>query len=197
MMSMLRCTNMLSRMCSMLLSDPVSRLSTQITRWPRRSSSSHRCDPRNPAPPVTREVGMAEEDNPGSGATGTGFELERFEFVTGAGMHALVRVRGRWARPLDPAAGPPQLVADLRGRRQRFAPVDPREAQTFDPGAAEAWRGAYAVPAALLERRDVAYAIDGPGGLTGLPPPGEHARGAGGDATQARELERATAERDE
>src|SRR6516165_4204547 len=58
MMSVLRCTNALSRMCSMLASDPVSRLSTQITRWPRRSSSSHRCDPRKPAPPVTRLVGM-------------------------------------------------------------------------------------------------------------------------------------------
>ena len=27
-----------------------------MTRWPRRSSSSHRCDPRKPAPPVTRQV---------------------------------------------------------------------------------------------------------------------------------------------
>src|SRR5947199_8251704 len=45
-------------MCSMLASVPVSRLSTQMTRWPRRRSSSHRCDPRNPAPPVTRLVGM-------------------------------------------------------------------------------------------------------------------------------------------
>ena len=47
-----------SRMCSMLASEPVSRLSTQMTRCPRRSSSSHRCDPRNPAPPVTRQVAM-------------------------------------------------------------------------------------------------------------------------------------------
>ena len=43
----------------MFLSDPVSRLSTQMTRFPRRSSSSHRCEPRNPAPPVTRQVGIA------------------------------------------------------------------------------------------------------------------------------------------
>src|SRR5438270_11872987 len=43
-------------MCSMLCSEPVSRLSTQITRFPRASSSSHRCDPRKPAPPVTRQV---------------------------------------------------------------------------------------------------------------------------------------------
>src|SRR5947209_4941288 len=48
-------------MCSMLASVPVSRLSTQITRWPRRSSSSHRWEPRKPAPPVTREEGMAWE----------------------------------------------------------------------------------------------------------------------------------------
>src|SRR6185295_15071643 len=46
-------------MCSMLFSDPVSRLSTQMTRWPRRRSSSHRWDPKNPAPPVTRQVGMS------------------------------------------------------------------------------------------------------------------------------------------
>src|ERR1019366_9208443 len=45
-----------SRRCSMLASEPVSRLSTQMTRFPRASSSSHRCEPRNPAPPVTRQV---------------------------------------------------------------------------------------------------------------------------------------------
>src|SRR5580704_10629608 len=44
-----------SRMCSMFASEPVSKLSTQITLCPRASSSSHRCDPRKPAPPVTRQ----------------------------------------------------------------------------------------------------------------------------------------------
>src|SRR2546421_9711614 len=58
-MSRFRWTKSAARMCSMLASVPVSRLSTQMTRWPRRRSSSHRCDPRNPAPPVTRLVGMA------------------------------------------------------------------------------------------------------------------------------------------
>src|ERR1700734_156116 len=43
-------------MWAMFASDPVSRLSTQITRLPRASSSSHRCEPRKPAPPVTRQV---------------------------------------------------------------------------------------------------------------------------------------------
>src|ERR1700677_2387263 len=66
-----RCTNRSgSRMCSMFLSEPVSRLSTQITLLPRFSNSSHRCDPRNPAPPVTRQVdigagypaGMTQKD---------------------------------------------------------------------------------------------------------------------------------------
>src|SRR5436305_10519094 len=61
MMSMFRCTNASSRMCSMFRSDPVSRLSTQITRWPRCSSSSHRWEPRKPAPPVTRLVGIRRE----------------------------------------------------------------------------------------------------------------------------------------
>src|SRR5215213_7846115 len=59
MMSTLRWTNSGTRMCSMLFSEPVSRLSTQMTRCPRSSSASHKCDPRKPAPPVTREVGMA------------------------------------------------------------------------------------------------------------------------------------------
>src|ERR1700721_3050489 len=56
MMSMFRCVNSGGRMCSTLASDPVSRLSTQITRCPRASSSSHRCEPRKPAPPVTKQV---------------------------------------------------------------------------------------------------------------------------------------------
>ena len=37
----------------MLLTEPVTRLSTAITRSPRSSSARHRCEPRNPAPPVT------------------------------------------------------------------------------------------------------------------------------------------------
>src|SRR5271165_3547845 len=48
-----------SRMCSMFASEPVSRLSAQITRFPRARSSSHRCEPRKPAPPVTRQVDTA------------------------------------------------------------------------------------------------------------------------------------------
>src|SRR3954471_3225114 len=38
---------------------PVNRLSTHSTSWPACSSSSHRCEPRNPAPPVTRTFFMA------------------------------------------------------------------------------------------------------------------------------------------
>src|SRR5581483_11145817 len=59
MMSVFRWTKASVLMCSMLASEPVSRLSTQITRWPRASSSSHKWEPRNPAPPVTSEVGIA------------------------------------------------------------------------------------------------------------------------------------------
>src|SRR3954447_26610164 len=46
-------------MCARFSSDPVSRLSTQTTRWPFASRWSHRFEPRNPAPPVTRAVFMA------------------------------------------------------------------------------------------------------------------------------------------
>src|SRR5215217_6563454 len=58
-MSSLRNSNSGVRMCSMFFSEPVSRLSTQMTWCPRRRSSSHRCDPRKPAPPVTRQVPIA------------------------------------------------------------------------------------------------------------------------------------------
>src|SRR4051794_36169222 len=61
-MSACRKTKSGDRMCSMFRSDPVSRLSTQMTRWPRRRSSSHRCEPKNPAPPVTRQVDMSRLD---------------------------------------------------------------------------------------------------------------------------------------
>src|SRR4051794_1747912 len=69
-MSLCRNRNSGTRMCAMFLSDPVSRLSTQMTRWPRRRSSSHRCDPRNPAPPVTRQVAMNAQGTACGGATG-------------------------------------------------------------------------------------------------------------------------------
>src|SRR3982751_5750779 len=43
-------------MWAMFSSDPVSRLSRQITRCPSPSSRSQRWDPRKPAPPVTTQV---------------------------------------------------------------------------------------------------------------------------------------------
>src|SRR4051812_50220915 len=43
-------------MCWTFRSDPVSRLSMQITRYPLLRSASQRCDPRKPAPPVTTQV---------------------------------------------------------------------------------------------------------------------------------------------
>src|SRR5688572_6293197 len=42
----------------MFFSEPVSRLSTQTTRLPRSSRYSQRWEPRKPAPPVTRQVGI-------------------------------------------------------------------------------------------------------------------------------------------
>src|SRR6476659_12397 len=55
-MSMLRKSNSAERMWSMFCSDPVSRLSMQITLWPCPSRCSQRWEPRNPAPPVTTQV---------------------------------------------------------------------------------------------------------------------------------------------
>ncbi len=51
----------------MFSSEPVSRLSTQRTRWPSRTRRSQRCDPRKPAPPVTTEVGIPRDGTPGLG----------------------------------------------------------------------------------------------------------------------------------
>src|SRR6266536_268118 len=42
----------------MLASELVSRLSTQMTLWPAETRWSQRCEPRNPAPPVTTAVGI-------------------------------------------------------------------------------------------------------------------------------------------
>src|SRR5262249_60019114 len=42
----------------MFSSVETTRLSTQITRWPRSRSASQRWEPRNPAPPVTSDVGI-------------------------------------------------------------------------------------------------------------------------------------------
>ena len=39
---------------------PVIKLSIAMTRCPSASSRSVRCEPRNPAPPVTTETGLAE-----------------------------------------------------------------------------------------------------------------------------------------
>src|SRR5919112_4253733 len=64
-MSSCRWVNSGTRMCAMLRSEPVSKLSTQMTRCPRRSSSSQRWDPRKPAPPVTSDVGMPASLVPG------------------------------------------------------------------------------------------------------------------------------------
>src|SRR5665811_216748 len=47
-----------SRMCSMFCSEPVSRLSMQITRCPLPSRCSQRWEPRKPAPPVMTQVAM-------------------------------------------------------------------------------------------------------------------------------------------
>src|ERR1700709_1091559 len=45
----------------MFSSDPVSRLSGQITRCPLPSKCSQRWDPRKPAPPVTTQVVIAAD----------------------------------------------------------------------------------------------------------------------------------------
>src|SRR5665213_4458538 len=42
--------------CAMLSTLPVTKLSMPMTLWPRAKSKSVKCEPRNPAAPVTTEV---------------------------------------------------------------------------------------------------------------------------------------------
>src|SRR5947199_6757121 len=44
--------------CVRLSLAPVKKLSTQMTSWPLARRRSQRCDPRKPAPPVTKERGL-------------------------------------------------------------------------------------------------------------------------------------------
>src|ERR1700727_239888 len=101
-------------MCSMFASEPVSRLSTQITRLPRASSSSHRCDPRKPAPPVTMHVATAGN-------------LRGCGFVCGLG-HSVDAAsgppRGSSARLPRNHAGDPLALLSLPDRRLRLDLVD-------------------------------------------------------------------------
>src|ERR1051325_565156 len=52
-----------SRRCAMLVMSPVRRLSMPTTEWPRSSSASQRCDPMNPAAPVTTLLGMQKSQS--------------------------------------------------------------------------------------------------------------------------------------
>src|SRR5208282_5607573 len=51
--------NGLSISSTMLSFTPVKKLSAQITSWPSRTRRSQRCEPRNPAPPVTSTLFLA------------------------------------------------------------------------------------------------------------------------------------------
>src|SRR5260221_6100353 len=48
--------------CTMLSTEPVTKLSRPMTLWPRDRSRSVRCEPRKPAAPVTTEVGCLADD---------------------------------------------------------------------------------------------------------------------------------------
>src|SRR5579875_153511 len=110
-MSRFRWTKRSSRMWAMFLSDPVSRLSTQITRWPRAKSSSHRCEPRNPAPPVTRQLAMALE----SSVPGATRQAASSQLVRSARRTALPQL-ARSARRAGPGCSAPLLAPAARHR---------------------------------------------------------------------------------
>src|SRR3954453_4673237 len=142
-MSLWTCTNSGTRMCSMLARDPVSKLSTQMTRWPRSSSSSHRCDPRNPAPPVTRQVAIAP---PGYRALPRPSSLERLLADVEFDEVVAAVLPDRVPALLEPLAGDrallaprPRLAAALLGlyelepphRRASRLASPPMPAETF------------------------------------------------------------------
>src|SRR3712207_1705974 len=111
MMSACRKRNSGARRWWMLARDPVSTLSTQTTRLPRRSSSSQRWEPRNPAPPVTRQVAMGREDNVGA------MRLPRGELIELLGDavprdHSRQQLADAFARRIVAADGPlPDVLA--------------------------------------------------------------------------------------
>src|SRR4051812_29446577 len=93
MMSAWRKRNSGARMWAMFASEPVSTLSTQMTRWPRASSSSQRCEPRKPAPPVTRQVAMTPNIAAGAEPLGRRDPMRRAGSGLGGRLDAL-RARG-------------------------------------------------------------------------------------------------------
>src|SRR6202142_3776097 len=113
-------------MWAMFTSEPVSKLSTQITRFPRRSSSSHRCDPRKPAPPVTRQAVMAAESSRARGWAGSGPAGPRDRALDPRPLLALPDRRPRLDLVDDLSCAVERLAA-VRGRgRDRNRGLPPR-----------------------------------------------------------------------
>ena len=110
----------------MFSSEPVSRLSMQITRWPWSSRCSQRWEPRKPAPPVTTQVRHRPAED-------------------SAARHDRRRARGARKRAVRALPG----VAATTSRRRR--PAQPRR-----PRAARLARGrvpAHRPPLLALRRR--------------------------------------------
>jgi len=123
-------------MCSMFTSDPVSKLSTQMTRWPRRKSSSQRCEPKKPAPPVTREVDMtpnvsAEVDHScsprGAGSSGIRFARHGFHGHPRDGRPDTARLSLRVKYALD------RVLGGVGSDPSRFPTALPRRPATAGP----------------------------------------------------------------
>src|SRR5260221_1455673 len=114
------------RRCSTFCSDPVSRLSTQMTRYPSRASESQRCDPRKPAPPVTTAVGISPmlPRPPGDcsrlhkGFTATaGASVRAMRWWGPLGLLAAIRVAIPLAAYADAGSGLPGMPAFTRSAR--------------------------------------------------------------------------------
>ena len=191
----------------MFCSDPVSRLSTQITRWPCPSRCSQRWEPRKPAPPVTTQVLIAGRCYRGASRLGVLDDLLQFpafswpESVHSGGENRHSRV-WTWvvqarSRPVHRGACSGRWVSDGAGvghgsrRRESTSRARKRAAvETDRPARAAA--AAHRAPLLALRRRtprtryqralEILLTKAPTGGRANCPldADGDQARGAGG-----------------
>lgn len=96
----------------------------------------------------------------GDAGAGEGFELQRFEYVPVSRDTALLRVVGRWDSESPTAPSQARLVLSDRGTTTDFEPISVGDdaAQWSVPGQ-QSCGVAFAVPAAVLDRRGVRFSL--------------------------------------
>ena len=222
-MSRFRWTNSVGRGCARCCQRSRSRgCRRRSPRWPRESSSSHRCEPRNPAPPVTRLVGIAAESTSPDGPTQDvlvtapdrqPFGVEVLEQRLGELPRGseLVAQRGESDGPAFRLARSIDLLSDLRERVGRGSGGSSRRVRLCRLLVAPANLRRLARSPAVARRPLVSVAVRPPGrsvraarrGAAAAPPPSGRATGAGAhswlgvwDSPRLRRASRAVVSRD-